>query len=198
MMKVFLPIAAAVWLSACSDTPVGKTPEKPPEPVSGVHAFYQTYPQARAWAMDAQPVRVRSIDLSELKAIGGQAAAWEVMFASPSKGRSRIYTWSAVEAAGNIHKGVFAGHEESWQTGAADKPFLIQALKIDTPDALKTAIEHSDAYFKGGGVKPHPKFDLELTARYPDPVWRVYWGDSVSTAEWSVFIDAATGQYQGR
>ena len=65
-----------------------KTPEKPPEPVSGVHAFYQTYPQARAWAIDAQPVRVRSIELNELKAIGGKAAAWEVMFASPSKGRS--------------------------------------------------------------------------------------------------------------
>ena len=70
-MRVFLPITAAVLLSACSETPVVKTPEKPPEPVSGVHAFYQTYPQARAWALDAQPVRVRSIELNELKAIGG-------------------------------------------------------------------------------------------------------------------------------
>jgi len=53
-------------------------------------------------------------------------------------------------------------------------------------------------YFKNIGSKPHPKFILEYTARYPNPSWRIYWGDSVSTAEWSVFVDAATGAYQGR
>lgn len=197
-MRLAIPIAAAMLLAACSDTPVAKTPEKPPEPLTGRQAFYQIFPQARAWAVDAEPVRVRSIEIQELKAIGGQAAAWEVVFVSVSKSRSRSYTWSAVEAAGDLHKGVFAGHEESWQPGAADKPFVIQAFKIDTPDAMQTAIEHSDTYFKGKGVKPHPKFDLEFTSRFPDPVWRVYWGDSVSTAEWSVFIDATTGVYQGR
>jgi hypothetical protein len=174
-MKIWFPIAAALLLSACSDTPVPKAPVKPPEPLTGREAFYKTYPQARTWA-----------------------AAWEVTYVSESKAHSRIYTWSAVEAAGNIHQGVFASQEESWRPGAAEKPFLIQALKIDTPDALQTAVSHSDTYFKNVGTKPHPKFDLEYTARFPDPVWRIYWGDSVSTAEWSVFIDAATGDYKGR
>ena len=198
-MKIWIPIAALALLNACSDTPVAKAPEKPLEPLTGRQAFYQTYPVARTWAIDAQPVRVRSLELNELKGDGaGKAAAWEVMYASQTKGRSRVYTWSAVEAEGNVHKGVFASQEEAWRPGGADKPFLIQALKIDTPDALKTAIEHSATYFKKGDTKPRPKFALEYTDRYPDPSWRIYWGDSVSTAEWSVFIDATTGEYQGR
>jgi hypothetical protein len=197
-MKIWFPLAAAVVLTACSETPVAKTPVKPPEPLTGRQAFYQTYPQARTWAQDAQPVRVRSLELDELKADGGKAAAWEVLYASQAKGRSRVYSWSAVEAQGNLHKGVFANQEESWHAGGSDKPFLIQALKIDTPEALETAIAHSGTYFKNAGTKPHPKFVLEYSERYPDPVWRIYWGDSVSTAEWSVFVDAATGNYQGR
>lgn len=197
-MKIWFPIAAALWLTACSDTPVAKAPEKPPEPLTGREGFYKTYPAAHTWATDAQPVRVRSIELKELKADGGKAAAWEVMYASETKGRSRVFTWSAVEAEGNIHQGVFGSQDESWRAGGAEKAFPIQALKIDTPDALQTAITHSAAYFKNLGTKPHPKFELESTARFPDPAWRIYWGDSVSTAEWSVFIDSVTGEYLGR
>lgn len=197
-MKIWFTCAAAVLLCACSDTPVAKTPEKPPEPLTGRQAFYQTYPPARIWAIDAQPLRVRSLDLTELPGDHGKAAAWEVTYVSQAKGRLRIFTWSAIEAAGNLHKGVFGSQEESWRPGGAELPFVIQSLKTDTPDVLQTAIAHSDTYFKNVGPKPHPKFVLECTARYPDPAWRVYWGDSVSTAQWSVFVDATTGQYQGR
>jgi hypothetical protein len=197
-MKNWCVLAVIILLNSCSETPVAKAPEKPPEPLTGRQAFYQTYPQARSWAIDAQPVRVRSIELKELKGGDGKAAAWEVMYASETKGHSRIYTWSAVEAEGNLHKGVFASQEEAWRTGGAEKPFLIQALKVDTPDALKTAIEHSATYFKNPAPKPTPKFELESTAKFPNPVWRIYWGNSVSAAEWSVFVDATTGEYQGR
>ena len=198
-MKIWFPLVAAIiFLSACSDAPVKKAPEKPPEPLTGREGFYKTFPAAHTWAVDAQPLRVRSVDLKEMKAEGAKAAAWEVTYTSETKGRSRIYTWSAVEAEGNIHQGVFGGQEEAWRPGGAEKPFPIQAIKVDTPEILQTAIEHSVTYFKNIGTKPHPKFVLEYTSRYPNPSWRVYWGDSVSTAEWSVFVDAATGAYQGR
>jgi hypothetical protein len=36
---------------------------------------------------------------------------------------------------------------------------------------------------------------LEMDRKYPDPVWRIVWGDSVSTAEVSVYVDANTGEY---
>jgi hypothetical protein len=45
----------------------------------------------------------------------------------------------------------------------------------------------------------HPElpvlFMLEQTSRFPDPAWRVVWGDSVSTSGFSVFVDAMTGQF---
>lgn len=196
-MKLLFPLVAAVLLTACSDAPVVKKVEKPPEPLTGREGFYKTFPAAHTWSTDAQPMRVRSIEMNELKADPAKAPAWEVTYTSESKGRSKIFTWSALEAEG-LHQGVYGAQEESWRPGGAEKPFPVQALKIDTPDALQTAIAHSVTYFKNIGTKPHPKFVLEYTSRYPNPSWRIYWGDSVSTAEWSVFIDSATGEYQGR
>src|SRR5277367_6792420 len=160
-MRILFPVLAAVLLTACSGAPVVKTPEKPPEPATGREGFYKTYQAARTWAIDAQPIRIRSVELKELKADGGKAPAWEVTYASESKSRSRVFIWSAVEAEGNIHQGVFSSSEESWRPGGPDKPYPIQAVKIDTPDALQTAIKHSVTYFQNLGSKPHPKFILE-------------------------------------
>jgi hypothetical protein len=39
------------------------------------------------------------------------------------------------------------------------------------------------------------KLLLEKTQRFPGPAWRVYWGESVSTSAYSVFVDANTGEY---
>jgi len=79
-MKIWFPLVAVIFLSACSDTPVTKAPEKPPEPLTGREGFYKTFPAAHTWSTDAQPMRVRSMDLNELKAEGGKAAAWEVTY----------------------------------------------------------------------------------------------------------------------
>lgn len=201
-MRFCFPLAAALFLAACSENPTAETkkaPEPPPAPVTGRQAFQQTYPQARTWAIDCQPMRIRSLNLPDPKSEGGKAGAWEILYVSPSRARQRIYTWSAIEAEGNLHKGVFAGLEEGWSgpTGQA-KPFLVQALKIDTPQALDTALNHSTEYTKKSGEHPQVNFMLEYTPRYPDPAWRVFWGQSVSAAEWSVFVDATTGQYLGR
>lgn len=193
---------AALLLTACSETPVAtekKTPLPPPEPITGRQAFQMTYPQARTWAVDCQPLRVRSINLPNPKSSDGKAGAWEILWVSQSRAKQRIYTWSAVEAEGNLHQGVFGGLEESWRgpTGQ-ERPFLVQALRIDTPEALKTAAAHTADYKKKPENRPPVNFLLELTPRFPDPAWRVFWGESVSAAEWSVFIDASLGTYLGR
>lgn len=201
-MRFCSPVLAALLLAACSDTPTVETkkpPAPPVEPITGRQAFQQTYPPARTWALDCQPIRIRSLNLPTPKSNGGKAGAWEILWVSQSRARQRIYTWSAVEAEGNLHQGVFAGIEESWAgpTGQA-KPFLVQALRIDTPEALSTAQSKSSEYLKKSADHPQVNFILEFTPRYPDPAWRVFWGESVSAAEWSVFIDASTGQYLGR
>ncbi|MBI3679603.1 MAG: hypothetical protein HY235_04325 [Acidobacteria bacterium] len=194
-------IPLLLLLAACSEAPKEivkkkKEPEKPPEPVSGRYAFHQMYMYARTnWALDTQGLQLASLPIAEVKPEGGKYGAWQGMFASPSKGRSRIFTYSVVEAGGNLHKGVFGGPEEGFrgQRGQA-RPFLIAALKIDSVEAYQTAIKKGAAYVKKNPDMP-VSFLLELTPRFPDPTWRVIWGESASHSNYSIFVDATTGDY---
>ena len=38
----------------------------------------------------------------------------------------------------------------------------------------------------------------KFTPRFPDTTWRVVWGESVGTSDYSVFVDASTGQFLER
>jgi len=69
---------------------------------------------------------------------------------------------------------------------------------VDTPAALETAMSSSKAYLDKPGTKPAVNFLLEFTPRFQDPVWRVMWGETVGLAEYTVFVDAATGQLVGK
>ena len=196
LARVRLLLPLVLLLSACSEAPKAvekaKAPEKPPEPLTGRQAFQMMYPQARGWAPDAQPVEMRSINLSQVKAEKGKVGAWGAIFVSPSLGKSRTYTYSAVEAEGNLHQGVFAGIAEDYAPGRGPTPFLPAALKIDTDQAYDTAAEKSQDYIKKNPDKL-VSYLLELNKRFPDPTWRVIWGESVSASDYSVFIDATTG-----
>ena len=100
---------ATMLLAGCSEAPkteTAKQPEKVPEPVTGRQAFQMMYPQARRWAVDALPLRLQSIHLAQVKTAKGKAGAWQAIFVSPSQGKSRTYTYSVVEAEGNLHQGV--------------------------------------------------------------------------------------------
>lgn len=186
-------------LLACADSPRTETkkkePEKPPEPVTGRYAFHQMFAAARGWAVDIQALRLYSIPLAEVKAEPGRSGAWQATFISPARQRLRSYTYSIIEAEGNLHKGVFAGLEETY-TGPRGqaKPFLIAALKTDTDEVYKTALGKSTEYVKKNPDKPI-NFVLELTPRFPNPAWRVIWGESVGTSNYSIFVDASTGEY---
>jgi hypothetical protein len=99
-----------------------------------------------------------------------------------------------MEGPANVHQGVFQGPEESWSSRQGE-PFSILAFKVDATTALETALKRGADY-----ATKHPEmpinFLLERPPRYPYPVWRVIWGDSVGTSEFSILIDATTGQYR--
>lgn len=200
-MRTTLFLFACLTLVSCSDsptTPASKPVEKPSEPVTGRQAFQLTFPSARGWAADAQPITVRNMNLAAVKSEGGKAGAWEVVYVSPSKRRTKTYTWSAVED-GSLHKGVFSLQDQSWGGPSGQQnPFPSAAIKTDTSEALKTATEESESFLKKEGPNPpQVLFLLEFTPRFPDPVWRVMWGDSVGSAKRTVFVDAATGELRG-
>ncbi len=193
-LQLLLPFL--MLLSACSDAPnteKTKAPEKPPEPVTGRQAFQKMYPMARAWDFNAAPLRLRSVRHSA-RPEKGKADAWEATFVSQSLGKSKTFTYSITEAEGNLHQGVFALLEEGYTPQGAASPFPIAAIKIDSDQAYDAAAEKSADYIKKNPDKPIT-YLLEQTRRFPDLTWRVIWGESVSTSDYSIFVDASTGKY---
>jgi hypothetical protein len=197
LIPVWRVLPLVIILSACSDAPKtepAKQPAKPPEALTGRQAFQRVYPQARGWAPDAQLLQLRSINLTQVKSENGKAGAWQAILVSASRGKARTYSYSAVEAEGNLHEGVFAGNEEDYTPNAQATPFDIAALKVDSDQAYETAAKKIQDYVKKNPAKA-VVFLLEQTKRFPDPAWRVIWGDSLSTSEYSVFVDATQGTY---
>lgn len=172
-----------------------KEPEKPAEAVTAQYAFQQMYITARAWAPDTKPIRMASLDLKEIKSEGGKAGAWECTFVTESRRRARRFTYSAVEVpASNLPKGVFGGSEDSWSGGGQATAFPIQAFKTDAVAAYDIAIKKGADYAKKNPNMP-VKFLLEQTKRFPNPAWRVIWGESVALSGYSIFVDATEGKY---
>ncbi len=200
-MKLLPALLPAILLAACSSTPVETTkaePAPPPMPISGQRGLQNTFPQARAWATDAQPLTVRSINLKAVPSEDGKAGAWEVMYVSPSLGAAKSFIWSSYEGEG-VHEGVFGGPQQSWRAGSGTQsPIIMAAIRTDTTEALPKAMDAAEAYLKKPGEKPPINFLLELTARFRDPVWVVMWGQSAGLAEYSVFVDAGTGEVVGK
>jgi hypothetical protein len=194
------PLPLLLLLIGCSQTPQPASeskPEakKPPEPISAQSAFYKIFVQARSWASDAKPLRVGDIDVEEVKSQGGKTAAWEAVFVSESRAKSRRYTYSVIDLPPrNLREGVVAGPEDTWTGTGQVQPFVIQAFKTDSTQAYDVAIKRGADY-----AKKNPdmriKFLLEWTKRFPNPAWRVYWGESISKSSYSIFVDAVTGEY---
>jgi len=185
---------ALCLLTACSTSSpdAEKKPEPPPEPLTGLSALFQMYQVARAaWASDAQVVKMISVRQDGApSAPPGLSAVWEATFYSPSHGRARSYTDSIVEQLPDLHKDVFAGPQDDFHGDS----FPIVAVKKDTASAYQTALLKAGKGAAGFAGKP-VLILLEKNNKYPDPVWRIVWGESVSTAVISVFIDADTGEY---
>ncbi len=192
----FANLALVLLLAGCSEEPkkaATKEPEKPPVPVGGRFAMYRTYPMARGWAADIQPVKLISINLPEVKYEPGKAAAWQVTWISPSRNSTRNYTYSVVESSGNLHKGVFQGNEERG-IRPGSTTFRLEALKTETDEVYATALKKSAEYVKKNPDKP-VMFLLEQNKKFPSLSWRVIWGDSVGTSNYSIFVDATSGDY---
>ncbi len=201
MKTAFIAITLlAVVLTGCSSEapkPAKKEAKKAAEPVTARYAFHQTFIMARTWAQDLELLRVRNLVMEGSKVEPGKAEVWEVTFVSPSKRKSRAYTFSVVEK-GNIHEGPFAGMEGDWsgRDGQATS-FLTAAFRKDSTEAWLVAAEKSKEYMAKYPDKPIT-FLLEKTPRHPDPSWRVIWAASVSTADYSIFVDASTGEFLER
>jgi hypothetical protein len=201
MRKLLFTLSSALLLlSACSEAPktAEKKKEEKPEPITGQSALFKMYQMARSWAPDCQPLKMNSIPMTDFPTLPpGTAAAWQATFVSAARSQARNYTYSIVESEGNLHKGAFAGLEEGWSgPRGVNQPFPMLAVKVDTDVAYKTALANGGAdYDKKNPGKPI-SFLLEKVTKHPDPVWRVIWGESVGTSNFSIYVDTATGEFK--
>ena len=203
MRKLFSPITCALFLGmlGCSEAPqteAKKEPQKPPEPLTGQSALFRMYQSARSWGPDAQVLNMTSSLISEVPDVPrGKAAVWEATFVSANRSQARSFTFSIIEALPTLHKGVFAGLEQGWSGPRGNTaPFLMAAVKVDMDAAYETALKNGGAdYDKKTPGKPITLL-LEKNTKFPDPVWRVIWGESLGTSNFSVFVDASTGEFK--
>ena len=190
--REILALAPALFLPSCSQAPAAKKePAKPAEPITGLHALYQMYTSARAWAQDLQILRYSSINIPEVRRLPGKAAAWQVVFVSQALAQARTYSFSVYEASATLHQGLFSDAPEKWSGGG--KPFLLETAKIDTDVAWETALKHS-----GDDNKSNPDTSIAYTLGMEhgnDPIWRVIWGETAGESNFSVLVDAATGDF---
>ena len=196
-MRFILPALIAIALSSCSQPPppVEKKAALPPEPVGAQKAFFRTYPSARTWAPDVMPLRVESMAIPEVKWGEGKYGAWKITYISPSKQKLKVYTYAVVESPGNAYHDVFSPLEERWSGPSGQTlPFRMEAFKVESDKAWKAAVEKSQAFLAKGGSKP-VTFLLEWNKRFSQPSYRIYWGDSIATSEYSVFIDVTSGLF---
>jgi hypothetical protein len=190
--RELLAISPALLLSACSSAPpTRKVAEKAPEPITGLHALYQMYTAARAWAQDLQILHYSSINITEVPRQPGKAPAWQVVFVSPALRMSRTYSFSVYEASATLHQGLFPDAAEPWSGGG--KTFLIETAKVDTDTVWETALKHGGEY-----NSKNPNLPISYTLgmdRGSDPMWRVIWGQTAGESSFSVLVDASTGEF---
>ena len=187
-------------LTACSEQPTTtkkEEPAKPPEPITGQSALFKMYQMARTWDPRADVLKMESMHSPDIPEVAGKAGLWGATFVSSTEARSHSYTFSLIEQLPSVHKGVFQVADEAY-TGpkGVNTPFLIAAVKTDTDAAYETAKSQPKAveYDKKFPGKPITML-LEKNNRFPDPVWRIIWGESAGTANFSIFIDASTGGF---
>jgi hypothetical protein len=190
--RALIALAPALLLPSCSSGPPPKVePEQPAVPLTGLHALYQMYTSARAWAQDLQILRYSSINVPEVQHQAGKAGAWQVVFVSQALAKSRTYTLSVYEASATLHQGIFPEASQAWSGNG--KPFLIESAKIDTDKAWETALQHGKDY-NGKNPKVPISWTLGMD-KGNDPVWRVIWGQSAGESSFSVLVDASTGDF---
>ena len=190
--------AGLLTMASCGGSPKPAATEvkteAPAEPVTGRFAMNQMYVAARAWAADLQPLSLANIPLMKFPQKEGKAMAWQAVFVSPSQQKARTYIYSAVTSGSDVTQGITPGVAEAYTVQATESAFIMAAIQKDSDNVYETAVKHSEEY-----RKKYPQmainFRLEKTREFPDPAWRVFWGDSVATSGFSVYVDASTGEF---
>jgi hypothetical protein len=197
--------AIALLLTACSTdggTPAagpttGHSTSRAPAPAkleTGRVAFQYTYVAARAWRPDAQPISLESQPTKAANGQDGKAAVWRGTFGSASRQAMKSWSWSGVDAEDAPPEGINPGGEDSWNSNnVSEKSFDFLFLKVDSEDALKTALAHGGKQRLAKEPDARVKYALHWDPRANALHWVVIFQTAKSLA---VRINASSGAFE--
>jgi hypothetical protein len=198
-------IAAALillaLLTACSSdankpAEEAKPEVKGPELLTARSAFQKLYIAARGWNQDARPYRIESVVTSDGHGRDGKWAVWRGGFASPTQRSAKGYTWSGSAAEGAPTRGINPGNEDSYSpTNASMQTWDIQFLKIDSDQAVATAMKHGGDKVLEKAPDTPVTYVCDWNHNTNQLIWHVIFGAGRESSKLTVSVDASTGEF---
>ncbi len=173
--------------------PAARTQAAPAGPVAAKDAFWPMYKEAHAWAPDVTVLRVTAKPVAGVQNAGGRAAMWEAVFASSSKARYRVFTYSTADVPPDIYKGVNGGLEMPWGGATRDAmPIDLSQFNVDSDAAYQAAAVDAAEWLKKNPGKELASLEMGDTYRFQVPVWYVMWG--TKSSGYAAYVDASSGK----
>jgi hypothetical protein len=188
-------------LTACSSEPnkpaeEAKPEVKGPELLTARSGFQKLYIAARGWNQDARPYRIDSVVTSDGNGHDGKWAVWRGGFASPTQRSAKGYTWSGSAAEGAPARGINPGNEDSYSpTNASMQTWDIQFLKIDSDQAVATAMKHGGDKILEKAPDTPVTYVCDWNHNTNQLIWHVIFGAGRENSKLTVSVDASTGEF---
>jgi len=188
-------------LTACSSdankpAEEAKPEVKGPELLTARSAFQKLYIAARGWNQDARPYRIDSAVTSDGNGHDGKWAVWRGGFASPTQRSAKGYTWSGSAAEGAPSRGINPGNEDSYSpTNAPMQTWDIQFLKIDSDQAVATAMKHGGDKVLEKAPDTPVTYVCDWNHNTNQLIWHVIFGAGRESSKLTVSVDASTGEF---
>jgi hypothetical protein len=188
-------------LAACSSdsnkpTEEAKPEVKGPELLTARSGFQKLYIAARGWNPDARPYRIESVVTSDGNGRDGKWAVWRGGFASATQRSAKGYTWSGSAAEGAPARGINPGNEDSYSpTNASMQTWDIQFLKIDSDQALATAMKHGGDKVLEKAPDTPVTYVCDWNHNTNQLIWHVIFGAGREGSKLTVSVDASTGEF---
>jgi hypothetical protein len=194
-------LASLAMLTACSSEPEkpaeqAKPEVKGPELLTGRSGFQKTYVAARGWNQDSRPYRIESIVTSDANGRDGKWAAWRAGFGSATQRAAKTFIWSGSTADGAPTRGVSFSIEDSYNpTNASMQVWDFQFLKIDSDQALATAVKHGGDKILEKTPDTQVTYVCDWNHNTSKLIWHVIFGPNRENSKLTVSVDASTGEF---
>jgi hypothetical protein len=126
----------------------------------------------------------------------GKWAVWRGGFASATQRSAKTYLWSGSAAQGAPSRGINPGIEDSYSsTNASMQTWDIQFLKIDSDQAVATAMKHGGDKVLEKAPDTPVTYVCDWNHNTNQLIWHVIFGANREGSKLTVSVDASTGEF---